>query len=200
MYARTIVVLCVGSLICVTSLHAETDISDFTYGPHHTNSILGSNVDEKPPLDERVAYELLAGTALGFVGFATGVGGYVALGSPGPDAAGATFLILSAVFGSVIGNTIGVYSAGHIGNQTGSFTATLVGSAIGVWAFWIGAPIGATIAFNMTRRYETSPTSEEAFLDIHDGEVRVGMPPVTGRHSSTDRGALMKVEVVKVRF
>jgi len=80
-----------------------------------------------------------------------------------------------------IGSAIGVYLVGSIGNETGSFAATLGGSLLGEVAgimilewyseyvrswytlvpIFLAAPIGATIGFNRTRKY-TSPSATKA--------------------------------------
>jgi len=80
-----------------------------------------------------------------------------------------------------LANTLGVYLVGNIGDESGSFLATLAGSYIGElvggllflqvmgsegdvhWLHiikpFLAAPIGATIAFNLTRKYKSSANS-----------------------------------------
>ena len=152
--------------------------------------------DERPPLDERILYELLAGTALGFGGAYGGL--LLSFTIHGFSWDGPSWWYAPVC--GVLGSAIGVYAAGHIGNQTGSFLATLAGSAIGIWAWGFGAPVCATVAFNLTRRYKSPPSSESAFLNLHDGKVRMGMPPISSRASRDDGAALWAVEVVEVRF
>ena len=90
-------------------------------------------------------------------------------------------LVWTYPFGGFI-TAIGVYLAGSAGNQTGSFWAALAGTALGVaavfavavgaiagdcsivggamFAIGLAAPVlGATIGFNLTRRYKSPPTS-----------------------------------------
>ena len=73
----------------------------------------------------------------------------------------------------------GVYIVGGIGNETGSFAAALAGAFLGEFIglaiaesfssvgsgvlplsiILLGAPVGSTIGFNMTRKYESSANS-----------------------------------------
>ena len=81
----------------------------------------------------------------------------------------------------MIVSSVGVYLCGNIGNQTGSIAATLAGAFLGggvgiscifVWSVlgksfvtsylpiailgFLPSPVGATVAFNLTRRYKPS--------------------------------------------
>lgn len=61
----------------------------------------------------------------------------------------------SLIGGYIIGSAIGVYHIGNMGSETGSFITTLLGTILGACAWVIPAPIGATIGFNLTRKYKT---------------------------------------------
>jgi len=93
------------------------------------------------------------------------------------------FYVVPPVY--VLGCAIGVYLVGSRGNQTGSLLATLGGSLLGMFVMailyfylkaaedmmlsiemivlwplvFIAAPIMATLAFNLTRRYKKPPSS-----------------------------------------
>ncbi len=86
-----------------------------------------------------------------------------------------------------LGSSIGVYLVGNIGNETGDFLATLgggiLGGLAGIFIFTaiikdldngavvlVGPPIGATIGFNLTRRYKSPPAS--------DSQMSPAAPPI----------------------
>ena len=142
---------------------------------------------EKPPLSAgRVTGEILAGGTAGFVcamigwvvGLYIGVEYFVPEGASDPWYPQAEKAMgVSAVIGSALGSSVGVYGVGNSGDETGSFLATLGGSMLGglvaggggylishdrdsiTWGV-LGAPIGALIAFNLTRRFNSPPAPE----------------------------------------
>lgn len=108
-----------------------------------------------------------------------------------------------------IGSAIGVYLVGNIGDETGSFGATLrgsiIGGALGLLAFGVGvlpgAPIGATIGFNSSRRYKTPRTSETGLLNFRDGEVYLTIPTIYLKpYSFNDKTLVQNVSLIKVEF
>lgn len=140
--------------------------------------------DGKPNLNAiRIGGEFLAG----------GVAGITAALAPVPvmykifrdkEAEGASvgiYLGCTLAITYPLGNALGVYLVGNIGDESGSFLATLAGSYIGElvgavlfmqvmgsegdmhWLHvikpFLAAPIGATIAFNLTRKYKSSANS-----------------------------------------
>ena len=157
----------------------------------------------KPPRSlGRIACEILAGAVTGavtasafaylslyVVGYGTEIAG---LGKGCMDG-----LLIVAILGMImvfvavpfyiVGCTVGVYLVGRIGNQTGSFLATLGGVFLGLpvmvllvfyifmaeqysmtlgiqkiilWPLvFLAAPIGAALCFNLTRRYKEPPPS-----------------------------------------
>lgn len=120
-----------------------------------------------PPLNAwRISGELLAGTGLGLsAGYLIGL-----IGIAGGK--GFNNSIERGVWGLALGHTVGsavgVYLIGTLGDETGSFAQTLLGSSLGMGtAFLVNkfvvengvlflalAPIGATLAFNLSRRYD----------------------------------------------
>ncbi len=141
-------------------------------------------VPGKPPLNGwRIVAEILPGGVVGFVGVVIAImpTGLAAMAqAPSPTAR-----IWGIIVGSVIailGSSFGVYLGGNIGRETGSFLAALTisilvgGLAYGaffltfemtkfgfteatrmvvVLAAVTGPSIGATIGFNLTRRYKS---------------------------------------------
>ena len=132
----------------------------------------------KPPLSVgRIVGEILAGgvggVVVGFVGLVVGINyamHYLPMGKCNP------VVDYAIRIGSVLGSTIGVYVVGNIGNGTGSFLATLGGSILGGLVGWsalvlgqplvglsalvLGQPIGATLGFNLTRKYKSGYENE----------------------------------------
>ncbi len=112
----------------------------------------------------------------------------------------------------VVGNAYGVYLVGDAGRETGSFWTTLLGSAIIFVAFgvggylgpaFLGAPIGATVAFNMTRRSKCPDAQNAAALfdvDRENGRFAFGAPRVSSRVSPIDGTTMQTVDVLRVRF
>ena len=141
---------------------------------------------QKPPRNlVRIAVEILAGSAVGFVvayavAFVTAIPFYEE-SCFGPVGAMAIFVLAFPV-AYVLATAGAVYFVGRIGDQTGSFLATLGGVFLGVpvivllylyidmagdmmlgiekivlWPLvFLAAPIGATLCFNLTRRYKKS--------------------------------------------
>ena len=139
----------------------------------------------KPPLSKgRIAGEFFAGVVGGVGGTAAAVIPFYLLMllfplEPGAGPAGVPTTSSEVVtvcaylclpVGYVIGSAAGVYLVGNRGNQTGSFTYTLVGASVvvigglvaaflsGHWEFipvmLVGAPAVAVGVFNSTRRYK----------------------------------------------
>lgn len=138
--------------------------------------------DGTPRIDElRIVGEVLAGSATGFVGLlmAGGVGFAIhqALDPCGTSFCNAGGGIVGAEIGLVVAAPIGVYLVGTLGDQTGSFGATMLGSlaggaagtaialtgiatsqevvmGLGIGVAIAGPLVGSVIGFNFTRRYE----------------------------------------------
>ncbi len=139
---------------------------------------------QKPPLSVgRIIGEILAGSAVGFavayaVAYVTSIP-FVKESCFGPVEAMAVFILVFPI-AYVLATAGGVYLVGRIGNQTGSFMATVGGLFLGVpviallylyidmagdmmlgivkivlWSLvFLAPPAGATLCFNLTRRYK----------------------------------------------
>ncbi len=127
--------------------------------------------DDTPPLNAwRVTGELATGAALGLTtGYIVALIG-VAGGKGLSDSIERGYWGLA--LGHTLGSATGVYLIGTLGDETGSFAKTLLGSSLGMGtAFLVNAfvvesgplflalaPIGATLAFNLSRRYDDDAT------------------------------------------
>lgn len=173
----------------------------------------------KPPLDAgRIVGEVLVGGVLGFGGGYLGlrIAFYQAGNIYGPH------LVVPLLVGMTIGSSLGVYSIGTVGNETGSYGATFLGSVVATgmaimlitaveknspseWIGWIGLftlpTLGGVMGFNLTRRYETSPVPETAFINFRDSQMSLGIPTISFRLNPFDKGNFIQsVELVKVEF
>ncbi len=185
---------------------------------------------EKPPLKGgQVAGEILNGVVGEFLGMIGGMLPGAVLGGiigeiAGDDSEGTAYYgaLLGAIFGMPLGSAWGVYMAGDTENQSGSFLATLGGSLLGIVVgvsllhyagdegvietiggvlVWFSPPIGATIGFNLTRRYKSPPTSETALINFSDGQMRLEVPQISFYPDRYARGTFtQRVDLVKVRF
>jgi len=127
------------------------------------------------------------------IGFGAGVGLTIAVAGilKTDDLEGGVAALLCAY---PIGVTLGVYLIGTIGNETGSFLATFLGSMAGIALaipaaisisnddlkgipLLLGPPLGACIGFNATRRYKDIYTPC-ALLNYKEGQISLAMPQV----------------------
>jgi MFS family permease len=84
--------------------------------------------------------------------------------------------ILGFWAGYILGSSMGVYELRTKDNIAGSYLATLLGSIGGGLLFAIPAPIGATIGFNVTRKYKSAPANETGFINYKQGHLDLGFP------------------------
>lgn len=163
---------------------------------------------DKPPLSgKRIGGEILVG-GVGEVGGAVVCGilvGFPVVLLASPDwATNAEDLnwdgfAIGAIIGTIVGSASGVHFVGTEGNETGSFLAALGGSILGgsigylidkdsaLIGMLVGSPIGATVGFNLSRRYKSPPASGNALINFRDGQMRFAMPTITFRHDPYDR-------------
>jgi len=177
------------------------NVGDFTFNTQAYLLCQGNMPDnellkpEKPPLSQgRITAEIAVGTGAGLVtGFA---GGFIAATNSSDDFIDSwDAFFLSFLAGEVIGTATGVYCIGSIGDQAGSFRATLWGSLCGMGVgfllayasngdsasavpFFVLPAVGATVMFNKTRRYETPPI-RSAIMNLQDGKVSLAVPAIS---------------------
>jgi hypothetical protein len=66
---------------------------------------------------------------------------------------------------------------------------------------FFGASIGATIGFNLTRRYKSPHASETALINFSNGQMSLAVPSIYIRPDALDRRNLSQnVDLVRVRF
>jgi hypothetical protein len=152
--------------------------------------ITGKNMrPQKPPLAfGRIMWQILAGVLAGalgaFVGYFKSYRVCMWI-KPESGETGIGIIVLCIYFGYALTSPIGVYLAGRIGNQTGSFWATWAPCNL-LAGLWIAAGYGCealdirilelilqnimwfvllaplifpVIGFNLTRRYKSAPPS-----------------------------------------
>lgn len=168
----------------------------------------------------RVPGEIIAGGAGGLAGVLAGGSVIRSMKEIGVDSDGiaASVLAVSSAFGCASC----VYAVGNIGDETGSLLATLAGSALGIAVGLLGnyacdrsdheiaaiifllasPPIGATIGFNMTRRYKLPPAEPgTALMNVRDGRMSLAFPRVYIQMDPFGKGNLsQKVDLLRVRF
>ena len=207
---------------------SESRINYFKTRIDHVEGIQARKyqVAERPPPNAgRIAGELLAGGAGGFV--ASLLGAYffmwaeTAIDLAPTGEAGEGGMFFGLFVGSTVGSSIGVYAVGKTGNETGSYWVSLLGSAVGMGTllsillsqdrdpsgleFWIGLyalpTLGGITGFNMTRRYETLPASGTAFVNFRDGQMSLAVPTISFRPNPFDKkDFIQNVDLVKVTF
>jgi hypothetical protein len=169
--------------------------------------------DEKPPLDGvKIAGEALTGCFTGCGGFLMSL---VAIFALEETSVYPPFWLAS---GTSFGSAVGVYAVGNIGNETGSFKATLAGSCLGAALslatlysdtpedFVVALPCcslaGAIIGFNLTRRHKSPPVeSQNALINFRNSQMSLAVPNVYFRPDSSGRGNLtQRVDLVRISF
>jgi len=166
---------------CTNKTTATNSLRQTQFVPNERSIAMRS----KPPLSvRRIVGEILAG---GVGGVVVGVASFYAtfaLDLPGGKCNPAVVYV--AGIGLTLGSSIGVYVVGNIGNETGSFLATLGGNillffgasiilteygsdlgdnyivniAILLCYIAVAPPLFATIAFNLTRKYKSGYENE----------------------------------------
>jgi len=170
-----------------------------------TNKI-ESETSAKPPLNgNRVFLEIVAGLAteflVGVLGTWIGVNIEAKTNPSSGEYAYLTGWLSGFWVGSIVGAPIGVYFAGAGDNETGSFSSTLIGSAISGIVLPGFSFVGAVIGFNKTRRYKSEPKSEKALINFDNGQIGLAIPIIRYCSDSNNKKNLIKmVNLVKVKF
>jgi hypothetical protein len=173
---------------------------------------------EIPPVSGgRIVGELFAGAGAAVVGAILGAGTAVAAsGESGWDRL--DYALAGGVVGVALAPPVGVYLVGTAGDETGSFAATFAGSLVGgglgfLMAVAIGGnddsylvsliacpAIGATIAFNLTRKVEEPETPTSAVLSSVNGNLKLGIPSLRIQPHPIDRSPMQTVDLLRVQF
>ena len=185
--------------------------------------LLTPSTIRKPPLSEsRIVSEVIVGTLSGSAGLVAGaaIGGSMAsCGRNSKMFCGMGEAIMVGAFGLVLGSSAGVTIVGSAGNESGSwgsaFLGALAGAATGGFLAIFAAsdetgllvltPLitaaGATICFNLTRRYDTPAYGDDmAIIDVRGGRIGIGVPGLMFRTNPVDGVATRSVDLVRVRF
>jgi len=115
--------------------------------------------------------------------------------------------------GFSLGTHVGVYLAGTVGDETGSYFAALGGSILGLLGGVILTPlsfgislfilplIGPIYAFNLTREYDEPPISESALIHSKSGNFNVNLPSVSFQMDPSDkRSSTPIVRLINIEF
>ncbi|MDA1081970.1 MAG: hypothetical protein O2973_09895 [Gemmatimonadetes bacterium] len=195
MHSKLLNAICAGAVVALCATEATAQRIDIGLGLRVGVSAAAgplfqasTSTSEKPPLEPaRVAGQLLAGAYAGIGGYVIGslAGGALTGAMPGvSDDAKSTIKFTAGVLGAAAATAGAVWTVGDIGDQAGSYTDALIGTAGGIaTAFlfnrlvygharlpsepgssrlrWIEASLeallpslGATIVFNSNRRYK----------------------------------------------
>lgn len=173
---------------------------------------------EKPPISSaKITAEISGGICLGaLLGIGGGLIGYLFTASENSQDFESLKGLLGAMLGFAIaypiGSVIGVYAIGNTGNETGSFAATLGGGVLGVgvgyWTIAMGhgyaallwPPIGATIGFNVTRRYRNPPPLETGLINYRDSRLSLAVPSIYYTQKNTFEGKTITQNVTLIRI
>lgn len=180
-----------------------------------------------PPLNPyRIAGEAVSGAIVGTAGACGMIILYVNGANKNIWGGDISTYMISADMGWILGNQLGVYIVGNLGNETGSLPRTvLYGTAIslGIQALAFGAgyyytsnvtngpsdtpifeiieitaPImGAVIGFNLTRKYKTGKAGG-GLINLKDGKLSFSTPGVFLH--PIDGENLVGVKVMNVNF
>jgi hypothetical protein len=164
----------------------------------------------------RISGEFAAGGVFGFLLSYVFAGiGYKTIGLQDEEDSGMLGAFVGFFAGAAVGSSFGVYIIGNIGNQTGSYGATLLGSTLGIGislitlsdpddsAFWIKLytlpALGGIMGFNASRRYKTMPASGSAIINLKDGRMDLAVPIIYFRPSPFDRRMLIQnIDLVRL--
>ena len=159
----------------------------------------------------RVVPELLLGEVGLFAGGA-GTMGLVVVSGDGEalEGGGSPLFNFTAIALGSLGCATGVWLVGSAGDQSGSFPAALLGSAAGILVgvltnneplIFLLPPIGGTIGFNLTRKYEANTGVTRSLLDFrnHTGRMSYHLTAFPSPVSQNGSHAILGV-AVQVQF
>ncbi len=110
--------------------------------------------------------------------------------------------------GMIIGSTAAVNKIGNLDNETGSLLWTITGSTLmvfgglymGDWGSILGPPIGAMIAFNLTRKFDFENGS--SMIEVNDDKVSISFPKLDVDYiqNQTSGDWLLRTNILKINF
>ena len=159
---------------------------------------------KKPPINLcRVTSEIIGGAATG-VGLA-----YLGLKIYNNRSIEETVGIICA--GYITGNAIGVYIIGNLGDETGSFLSTLLGSLSGIligqtiaralkesWITPIGPPVFATIGFNVSRRQRSISEPQKALINFKSNTASFAIPILYFRYNCYNQKPIKTIDLIRL--
>lgn len=189
-----------------------------------TNNV-SEHQDAKPPLSNlRIAGESMTGCFLSSAVFLTSILiTIIVLDSTNSDDTLWRLGISLSVAASSFASAVGVYAIGNIGDQTGSFRATLIGSsipaALAILSYYsslqnneeagmaimgglLYSVVGAIVGFNMTRRHDLPPAeSKTALLSLRNKQISYAFPSLYSQTDPFGRGNVSQsINLLRVKF
>jgi len=116
--------------------------------------------------------------------------------------------VLPLFLGYYMGSALGVHFIGEMGDQSGSLFMTFTGGLVGiiagslinpVYGFY-GAPLGATIGFNLTRRFDHPHATQNALLEIKSRDIKLNVPFIYPAVCDPCTGISADVQIVLMTF
>jgi len=153
----------------------------------------------------------VGGTLVGLAGGLIGVG--IEDCSSGGDLCGLAGFLIGGFIGYQIGIPMGVSVAGNMSNENGSYGEALLGSVLFqllaspillgenqvVFGIWLASgPIGATIGYNRSRKFESNDRLGTALINLNGRQIELAAPMIYfHRIQSTNRHVQM-IDILRV--
>ena len=160
--------------------------------------------------------KIMAGVGAGFVvGIAGGYIGYALEGcNGGGEFCGLAGLVIGGLIGYHLGTPYGVYKVGNRNNEDGSYTAALfsgiAGHLVGIAAltilpntatgiFWfISAPIGATIGYNRSRKFQSNDRQGTSLINLNSGEIKIATPMIYFHQLQSTNRHVQMIDILQI--
>ena len=199
----------------------DLSVENYLFEDNSIENLERSSEMPPPRIVEEILGGVLGGAIVGVVG--AGVGYLIGAASKEGDSedwnvlpAEGLGMAIGAGAGYVLGSAVGVYQVGDNEKETGNSGAALLGSIAGSFlggfltmnlgpvggvAALLGSPIGATVGFNMTRRYKPPPPSEDGFINFKDGRMYLATPKIYLQPDPLDKRILVhNLHLLKLSF
>ena len=192
------------------------DVDDKTSSDFFTNMpIQELDRNELAPSKNNVI-KVIAGVGAGFV---VGIAGaLIGFGledcSNGDEFCGFGGTLIGGLIGYHLGTPYGVYKVGNRSNENGSYAAAFLGGIaghvtgiaaltvapnIGTGVYWfVSAPIGATIGYNMSRKSKSKDRQGTALINLNGRQIELATPMIYfHRIQSTNRHVQM-IDILQI--